>query len=237
MKRFLSALSPLVFMGLITFGQTTLPIEDFEKKLSATANANLLDVRTTGEYQKGHLKNAKNIDFLNKETFAAQVQTLDKNQPVFVYCLSGGRSNGAMNYLVKNGFREVYNMQAGFAGWSEANKPFVTPVAEPTPAVAYTKEAFDKVLKDNALLVVDFYAPWCGPCQKMTPAVEKMKQEYAGKIMILKIDYDNSKALVQQYGVDEIPTLLFFKNTKLALRSLGYTDEEHLRKQIEDFRK
>lgn len=217
------------------WAQTTVAVDEFEQKLKSLPGVQLLDVRTAGEYQNGHLANAQNIDFNQKERFATEIAKLDPARPVMVYCLSGGRSAGAMDYLVKQGFKAVYNMAGGFLKWSGANKPFES--ANAVSAGTYTKESFDKLVKDNRLLMIDFYAEWCGPCKKMAPAIEKLKQEYAGKVKILKIDTDANKELVQQYGIDEIPTVLFFKQGKLTWRGIGYTDEEHLRKEIEAQRK
>ena len=74
----------------IGFSQV-LPTDDFEKKYKETPNAQLVDVRTTGEYGGGHLPKAQNVDFRSPD-FTEKIQTLDKTKPIFVYCLSGGRS-------------------------------------------------------------------------------------------------------------------------------------------------
>ena len=225
----------IMALSQTSWAQTTISVDEFEQKVKNRAGAQLLDVRTVGEYQNGHLLNALNVDFTQKDRFATDVAALDKNRPVLVYCLSGGRSAGAMDYLLKNGFKEVYNMAGGFLKWSGANKPFES--ANAVAANTYSKEAFDKLVQENALLMIDFYAEWCGPCKKMAPAIEKLKQEYVGKVKIMKIDTDANKELAQRFGIDEIPTVLFFKKGKLTWRGIGYTDEEHLRKEIEAQRK
>src|SRR5688572_26704031 len=97
----------------------TVSVNDFESKLKATENAQLLDVRTTGEYTEGHLDKAKNIDW-NGDSFETEVQKLDKSKPVFVYCLVGGRSKKASSKLKDVGFTTVYNLDGGYMKWSEA---------------------------------------------------------------------------------------------------------------------
>ena len=86
---------------MVGFSQI-LPIDDFEKKYKETPNAQLVDVRTTGEYGGGHLPKAQNIDYKSAD-FTTKIQTLDKSKPVFLYCLSGGRSGEAMTILKQNG--------------------------------------------------------------------------------------------------------------------------------------
>jgi rhodanese-related sulfurtransferase len=89
--------------------------EEF-KKLMAKKDAQLIDVRTPGEYNEGHISNAKNIDF-NSADFKAKLEKLDKNKPVLVYCAVGGRSGKAAAMLKEMGFKEVYDLKGGFNAW------------------------------------------------------------------------------------------------------------------------
>lgn len=82
----------------LTIFSQTLEVEPFEQKLKETPKAILLDVRTSGEFGGGHLPKAKNMDFRSAD-FANQIKTLPKDQPIFVYCLSGGRSAQAAELL------------------------------------------------------------------------------------------------------------------------------------------
>lgn len=76
------------------------------------SNASILDVRTPSEFSKGHLINALNYDW-NGNEFDKQIAPLDKSKPVFVYCLSGGRSSSAANKMRSSGFTQVYEMDGG----------------------------------------------------------------------------------------------------------------------------
>lgn len=84
--------------------------DEFEQKLKATENAQLVDVRTPGEYSEGRLQNALNIDW-NGSAFEAEIQKLDKSKPTFIYCLSGGRSSDASDKMKELGFKEIYELQ------------------------------------------------------------------------------------------------------------------------------
>jgi rhodanese-related sulfurtransferase len=100
---------------------TNLSINDFEKGVKKT-NVQVLDVRTAGEYETGHLKNAVLADWTNQGEFVKKVQTLDKSKPVYTYCWVGGRSAAAAKWLTTKGYK-VYNMDGGIAAWKKAGKP------------------------------------------------------------------------------------------------------------------
>ncbi len=78
------------------------------------------------------------------------------------------------------------------------------------------------VLQASEPVVVDFYAEWCGPCRMMTPVVEQLASEYAGKVVIGKLDVDVNQDIAIRYGVMGIPTLGLFRNGELVDRLIGY---------------
>lgn len=82
----------------------------------------LIDVRTPEEYEAGHLINSENLNFFD-ETFEAELDKLDKNAPVCVYCKSGGRSAKAAEILKKKGFKAIYNLDGGIMGWEKEGLP------------------------------------------------------------------------------------------------------------------
>jgi rhodanese-related sulfurtransferase len=98
-----------------------LSINDFEKGVRKP-NVQVLDVRTAGEYETGHLKNAVLADWTNQEAFVKKALTLDTSKPVYTYCLVGGRSAAAAKWLTTKGYK-VYNMDGGIAAWRKAGKP------------------------------------------------------------------------------------------------------------------
>ena len=98
---------------------TLLPPHDFKKKIENSANPIIVDVRTPEEYNEGHIAWSVNIDW-DGDDFDSQIQALDKNASVFVYCYGGGRSSGAAKEMRKQGFKNVYDLKGGFAAWKEA---------------------------------------------------------------------------------------------------------------------
>ncbi len=96
---------------------------EFQQKLvQDSTNAQLIDVRTWGEFMGSHLKNAKWMDFY-KPDFAAQLTTLDKTKPVYLYCHSGNRSYQTLLKLKSMGFTEIYDLDGGITSWYSNNLP------------------------------------------------------------------------------------------------------------------
>jgi rhodanese-related sulfurtransferase len=102
--------------------QQTLNAKQFSEKLKQNPNAVLLDVRTPVEFKENHLAGARNINWFGKD-FDKQISEINKKQPLFVYCLSGGRSEEAATKLRKEGFQNVYELDGGIAAWKDAKMP------------------------------------------------------------------------------------------------------------------
>ena len=80
--------------------------------------------------------------------------------------------------------------------------------------------------------VIDFYATWCGPCQKIAPIIEELAKEYEGKVIFEKVDVDEKQELALEYGVEAIPTLVFMKADGTYDKSVGFMDKEALKAEI-----
>jgi len=94
---------------------------------------------------------------------------------------------------------------------------------------------FDQeVLKSSLPVVVDFWAPWCGPCKQIAPIVEKLSEEYKDKLKFCKVNVDENHDTASKYHVMSIPTLIFFKKGELVGQTVGGVSEKTLRSKIQD---
>ena len=83
------------------------------------------------------------------------------------------------------------------------------------------KDNFDSTIKENDVVLVDFYADWCGPCQSLIPRLESLAGTYEGKAKIVKVNVDQNRELSELFGVRSIPALFYFKNGELAGKQQG----------------
>ncbi|KJS83903.1 MAG: thioredoxin [Peptococcaceae bacterium BICA1-8] len=101
-------------------------------------------------------------------------------------------------------------------------------------AITFTDENFqDEVLQAKEPVLVDFWAAWCGPCKMITPVVEELAEDFAGKAKIGKLNVDECGKTAQQFGVMSIPTLIIFKDGKEQNRIVGFRPKGELAKAIE----
>ncbi len=202
-----------------------LSVDEFEKLLSTSKSAQLIDVRTPDEFESGHLKDAININ-INSTDFEQKVNALMKEKPVFVYCLSGGRSSKAASIMKSKGFKTVYEM-AGIMAWRNAGKALETGSSVP-PKKGMTVDDYNKFVTDKKYVLVDFSAVWCMPCKRLTPILDKMASDKKDKLIFKKVDADANPELLKQKGIDGIPYLELYKDGKLVWKHQGFIDEQTL---------
>ena len=88
---------------------------------------------------------------------------------------------------------------------------------------------------EDGIVLVDFYAQWCGPCRMISPVLEKLHEEYDGKVKFVKVDIDVNPETAKEYGVMSIPNLLIFKDGELADRLLGFKPKQTLQQWINNY--
>jgi thioredoxin 1 len=106
-------------------------------------------------------------------------------------------------------------------------------ISEP---IHVTDAAFEKTVLQSAVpTIVDFWAPWCGPCRSVAPVLDKLAKEYAGKLLVAKVNTDENPDWAGRYGVQGIPTMLFVANGKVIHRQVGALPEPFLRDVVAQF--
>ncbi|MBK1439893.1 thioredoxin family protein [Parapedobacter sp. ISTM3] len=214
--------------GQVLTDTISLSAEGFADKIASTEHGIIVDVRTPGEFKKGHLQNALNLDWTGSE-FREQLATLDKSQPVFVYCLSGGRSTAAAEVMRETGFRHVYEMQGGMMKWRAAG---LREVSLANQGAGMTLTEYEALLNSNKPVLVDFYADWCAPCKKMEPYMDRIIADMDGKVRVLRINADENAALCKELGISGLPVLKLYKDGEIVWDHSGFAEEDAIREKL-----
>lgn len=199
----------LILSACSNVAQTTgeLDVNAFEKSL-ADNKIQLLDARTAEEFKSGHLKGALQADWTDRNQFIERTKHLDPTRPVYIYCLSGGRSAAAAEYLRSQGY-QVTNMTGGISAWKRAGKAL-----EGAVSTAQTSRSdYDKLAGSAPTVIVDFGADWCPPCRKMEPVLTAfMKDKSPAVVKLVKMDGGNETELMKTLGVSALPTFILYRN-------------------------
>jgi len=226
-------LSLLVFQscsnGQSASTKTNLTAGEFAEKLKLMSAAPILDVRSPEEFSNGHLANALNYNW-NGADFDKQIAGLDKSKAVFVYCLSGGRSESAAAKMRSSGFKEVYEMSGGILKWRAANLPETTENTMLTSGM--TTEQFNEIIDSDKIVLIDFYADWCAPCKKMKPYLDEIATEMKDKVTVVRINADDNPTLCKSLQIDELPILMTYKNKQMVWKNKGFIEKEAVLKQL-----
>jgi thioredoxin 1 len=125
--------------------------------------------------------------------------------------------------------KKLEEMMDKISGSTEKTEETNQPTGKP---IDLNDATFNQFVKDNSLAVIDCWAPWCGPCRIVSPVVEALAKDYAGKIAFGKLNVDQNNMVARQYRIMSIPTLLVFKMGKLVDQIIGAMPRQMLEPKI-----
>lgn len=228
MKKFLACLFTLLYFSCSAqSGKKTLTTDEFEKAIT-NADAQILDVRTVEEYKNSHIKNTMHADWLNKDQFKDRTSFIDKNKPVYIYCLSGVRSAAAAEWLRKNGYQDVLELQNGLNAWKKENKH----VERGSIEKQMNMDEYNELLKSDSVTLVDFGAKWCPPCLKMEPVLKELENDKMVVYKFIKIDAGVHTDIQKTLNIEALPVFIIYKNGKVVWRKQGLVTKDEFIKQL-----
>jgi len=199
-------------------------VSEFEKQLIATKGEQLIDVRTPQEFERYRIPSAKNISVGSRD-FRKEIEKLDKSKPVLIYCLSGNRSKTALSIFREAGFKTIYELDRGINDWSRAGKPLDQDLSGKGEL---SSKDYQAIVSSAGYVLVDYYASWCAPCQKMLPIVEDLAKTHPDKFMLLTVDFDKNRLLAKEQNVSSVPYLAVYKDGKKIWDRNGLASKEEL---------
>lgn len=102
-------------------------------------------------------------------------------------------------------------------------------------SITLNEETFDKTVTDAKIpMLVDFWAPWCAPCQAIAPILDELAAEYEGKIVISRLNVDEAPKVATKYGISSIPTMLLFKEGKPVSQIVGFRPKAEMKKALDE---
>ena len=231
--KFLNSFVSTLLFSVIIFSctaqtKTSLTADEFEKEITTKENIQILDVRTPGEFFSGHIKNALQADWNDKAEFERRLAFIDKNKPVYVYCLAGSRSAAAADKMRKSGYTNVYQLSGGTNAWRAANKPLEGKSTEKQMSI----NELNTAINASKTVLVDFGASWCPPCKQMEPVLLSLTENNKGKFTLVKVDGGRDQDILQAYKVTALPVFIVFKDGKEVWRKDGIATEKELAEQL-----
>lgn len=204
---------------MATKAQEKVSPDAFEKGMHKPG-VQLLDVRTAEEFRTGYLPDALQADFTDKEEFFSRIRYVDKHKPVYIYCLSGGRSTAAAKWMRSNGYTNVVEMEGGIIAWKKAGKTLTG--SDKTPQMTISEYA--SAVSVKGWVLVDVGAAWCPPCRKMEPVVQQLVSDK--KLKRVNVDGGRDADVMKTINAGTLPTFLLYKDGKEVWRKEGLVTME-----------
>lgn len=152
---------------------------------------------------------------------------MPKGKSVYIYCLSGARSASAAAVFGEKGFTRIYDLEGGLLAWRNAHLPLEQGIQVAQTAAASGNDSFDQQIHSAEWVLVDFYAEWCGPCKKLEPELEALKDSHPA-VKVVRIDVDQHPELAEKMGISQIPFMQLYRKGAVTWSNTGFITHDEL---------
>jgi rhodanese-related sulfurtransferase len=223
-----------ILAGMLIFGSAfsqqksgdgiyIIDVDSFAAKISRQSAPQIIDLRTPEEFALNHVNGAINID-LRGANDQEVLKKFNKEQPVFLYAIQHSRPDILAKQLREKGYKEVYELQTGIAGWIGAGYPYYTTVSS-----ELTPDGYKKIISTNKLVLVDIGTRYCGLCAKVKDLVDSLKRENDPSYNIVELElYKNTQLVADLKEIRAVPTVILYKEGKPVWKKTGlsFTKED-----------
>jgi thioredoxin len=232
-------------------GQATmmnhLSLQEFEKMTAKTKQPQIIDLRPISEFNLQHLPNAIHVTAAG---YNETLKGLDTAKAIFIYATSNVSLSAGIEQLKIAGFSKIYGTFKDVTSIASedmgTNVATIASTSNTARALAldsmqvksngFSLDDYNKMIRKEKFLLIDFYADWCMPCQKMVPIIEEITKELKGKLLVKRLNVDNCKEVVSAMPVFPIPMLYLYKNGNLLWKNQGLIDKASLLEKIKTSR-
>lgn len=225
----------LLLINTKSYSQTDeLSLDEFERAIKSNDFV-LLDLQSDHNFKRGRIKKFTNIPFESESFESKLLEKVKLYDNILFYCTNQEENQLAFQFLKEIGYQKVKFLKGGFETWQSNSKPYASNLRSIKPYTNLSYQNLQAILVQNEFTLVDFYADWCKPCKKMNPILKEIA-ENDKSIKILKVNSDEAGSLVNHYGIEEIPTYIFFHNKNQVWRYSGEISKNELVAKLESLK-
>ncbi|MCJ0743748.1 rhodanese-like domain-containing protein [Pedobacter montanisoli] len=200
----------------------------FKEQTEQSKNVQLIDVRAPYEMQSGYLKGARNLN-IDDTDFNQKLNLLNKELPVYVYCVSGRRSEKAARQMLNQGFKEVYTLSGGIKKW--LSNDYETSL-DYIAVKDLTLKQYQSILKTEKPVLVSFFNAQCNNCEQLNKDLVAKAAHMQKDLILLRIDTELNQQLADELGIKSVPAIRLYNKQKEVWQANGKIKLKRLDQQL-----
>ena len=204
----------------------TLEAKEFHDKTTAISQPQIIDIRSPNEFATENISNAVYVQW-NGKKFAHNLQEFDQLKSLFIYDNDGITSEEAAKNADSLGFKNIYLLKGGFNSWKSSIYNKTT-----DKRIGMSKQQFNSLLNGDKNILINFSEKSCDPCEQMTPYLTELQKEFSKNLIIINIDTEENKTLIQEMNIEIVPYFILYKTKNIVWQHGGLVTKEELKKQF-----